>query len=450
MFILAMITAKSWKSGLLTSLLFLGALLSKEMAFTLPLAVVGLDLCLGHKLRWGNYSMLLISFGIYAALRVHALSRFQVKQLSSDLSFHDHLLSLVALMGQYLAKAFIPFDISLAHVFNPTRSLGDPLFLLGTLVILGLALVAWRLRSDKRIFFLCGFIPVALLPVMNISGIGTQFFSDRYLYIPTLGSCLLIPLIILHIGEWKVLSFNLPWPKIAAGFLGGYCLFFVFMLWKNTYVWRDNLTLYTETIKRSPDSPIIAGNLARYYFDKGQNKEAAYWLSRAQSNYDRAFIKDNRALATNYVRLSAICLREGKFTEAKEYLEKARKANPQDAAALQNLGTVYIIKKDYAQARKWCEASLAINPRNEISYNNLSFIYLQQNEIDKAIEYGRKALDIFPRFGDAHLNLARAYAAKGLFEQASESYRNAKLNNPLLESTVDSELKALQSDTRGK
>ena len=117
---------------------------------------------------------------------------------------------------------------------------------------------------------------------------------------------------------------------------------------------------------------------------------------------------------------------------------------------LQNLGTVCIIKKDYVQARKWCEASLAINPRNEISYNNLSFIFLQGNEIDKAIEYARKALEIFPRYGDAYLNLARAYAAKGLIEPATESYRNAKLYNPLLESAVDSELQALQARTKGR
>jgi Flp pilus assembly protein TadD len=437
--------AKTWKTGLLTSLLFLGALFSKEMAFTLPLVIVLVDACLGRKLCWRQYALLAATFGIYAALRIHALSQFQIKQLSSNLSFHDHVLSLVALMGQYLAKAFIPFDISLAHVFNPTRSLGDPHYLLGILVILSLALAAWRLRSDRKVLFLVGFMPLALLPVMNISGIGTQVFSDRYLYIPTLGSCLLIPLIVLHVGKWTVVRVHVPWPKIAAGLLGAYCLFFVFMLWKNTYIWRDNLTLYTETMKRSPDSPIIAGNLARYYFNKGQNKEAAYWLSRSQSNYDRSFIKDSKALATTYVRLSAVCLREGKFIEAQEYLEKAHKTNPRDFAVLQNLGTVYIAMKDYTQARKWYEASLSLNPRNEISYNNLSFIYLQQNEIDKAIEYARKALDIFPRFGDAHLNLARGYAAKGLFEQASESYRNARIHNPQLASTVDAELQALQA-----
>jgi hypothetical protein len=46
--------AKGLKTGLLTSVLFLGALFSKEMAFTLPLVVVLLDVCFGRKLRWGD------------------------------------------------------------------------------------------------------------------------------------------------------------------------------------------------------------------------------------------------------------------------------------------------------------------------------------------------------------------------------------------------------------
>jgi Tfp pilus assembly protein PilF len=261
---------------------------------------------------------------------------------------------------------------------------------------------------------------------------------------------LLIPLIVLHFGQWSVPRFNIAWPKIAALLLGLLSLFYFFTLLKTTPVWRDNFTLYTETLKRSPDATVMADNLARYYFDRRQNEEAAYWLSRAQGNLERSFIKSERALVANYVRFAAVLLREKKMDEAFEYLQKGYKADPGNPAVLQNLGTVCIANKDYAQARKWFEAALAINPRNEISYNNLAYISLQENQTDKAIEYARKALEIFPNYGDAHLNLARGYAAKGLVEQASESYRNAKIHNPQLESAIESELQALRAAGKNK
>jgi tetratricopeptide (TPR) repeat protein len=441
---------KSRKAVLLTSLLFLGALFSKEMAFTLPLVVVWLDYCLGGKLRWGRYAALVATFGIYTVFRVQALSQFQIKQVPLDLNLHDRFLSSIVLMGQYLAKAFIPFDVNAFHVFHPTTTLADPRFVLAVLAILALVFGAWCFRKDRRMLFLFGFIPIVLLPLMNITGVGTNIFADRYLYIPSLGSCLLIPLIAQHAWRWKPAGFRVSGQKAAVASLIGLCLVFAFMLWKTEFMWCDNVTLYTETMKRSPDSPVMAGNLARYYFEKGQEKEAAYWLSRTQENWKRSFIKNDAELCANYVRSSAICLKEGKLSEALQYLEKGYQLNPQNPAVLQNIGTIFVIMKDYAKARKWCEDSLRINPRNEISYNNLAYIFLQEKDSDKAIEYARKALEIFPKYGDAYLNLARGYAGKGLADEAAEAYRNAKLFNPLLKPTVDEELNALGAGKRSK
>jgi hypothetical protein len=226
-------------------------------------------------------------------------------------------------MGQYLAKAFVPFDINAFHVFHPIATLWDSRFILSSLAILALASIAWQLRGDRKILFLCGFLPVVLLPVMNISGIGANIFADRYLYIPSLGSCLLIPLIVRYAGRWRAAGFGVYGTKIAAGFLAGLSLIYTFMLARATFIWRDNFTLYTETLKRSPDSSIMADNLAELYFSRGEIKEAEYWLSRARSNYERAFIKDKNDLYAYYARLSSIYLRQGKIDEALDCLEKS-------------------------------------------------------------------------------------------------------------------------------
>jgi protein O-mannosyl-transferase len=438
------------RRGMLGSLLFLGALFSKEMSFTLPIVVVWLDICLGRKLRWKQYALMMCSFSIYTIFRIHALSRFQNPQMSLDLDLYERFLSSVVLMGQYLAKAFVPFNLVAFHVFRPATTFWDYRFLLSSLAILAFAYGAWRCRRDRRILFFLSFIPVALLPVLNINGIAANVFADRYLYIPSLGSCLLIPLIAQSIWKRRPERFSVSGIKLAAWFLGGLSLVFAFMVLRTSYTWRDNLALYTETLKHSPDAAPMAANLARYYFDKGQIKEAKYWLSRALDIQERAFIRNIDELCANYVRLSAIDLQEGNTDKALQSLEKAYQLDPKNPSVSQNMGIIFVMTKDYSRARKWFESSVAINPRNEISYNNLAYIFLQENKYDKAIEYALKALEIFPRFGDAYLNLARGYAAKGLSEQAFEAYGNARHHNPLLQSVVDRELAAFRAGTKGK
>jgi protein O-mannosyl-transferase len=428
------------KASLFGALLFLGALFSKEMAFVLPLLAVWLDLCFGRKLRWERYAAMAAAFGIYTALRMHALSAFQIKMLYIPMQLSDRLLNSVALMGEYLAKAFVPFNINPFHVFHPVVSIGDFRFLLGLLALMALGLGAWFLRNDKKLLFLIGFTPIALLPLLNITGISQNIFADRYLYIPSLGACLLLPLLVQKAARTERLRSLVSERKIVLGFAGTVGVLFAFMLHNTTFMWKDNLTLYSETMKRSPDSAPIANCLSVWYYKQGRMKEAEYWCHRAEENEKRAYLQFPELLCEIYVRLAFIYLDDKKGPEAAEYLKKAEQVIPNSPGVLQGLAKLYIMQGNYAEARKACETSLAINPQNDMMQNNLAIILLLNGEIDGAIEHARKAIEIFPQFSDAYMNLARGYAAKGMTGQAVEAYRHAQLLNPALQPEIEREL----------
>jgi protein O-mannosyl-transferase len=432
--------SKGKKIALLGALLFFGALLSKEMAFTLPLMAVWWDLCSRKNLYWGRYAAMVVTFGVYSALRIHALTQFNVSKASMKLSFHDQILSSAVLMGEYLAKAFVPFNINAFHVFHPTVSAGDIRFLLSALVILGFIWSAWIFRKNGRVLFLIGFIPLSLIPVLNINSIGENVFADRYLYIPSLASCVLIPLLIRRAARVRIPKLEISEKKLFYGTSGGICLVFAFLLYVNSSIWSNNILLYTETLKHSPDSAIIAASLGWRYFEAGRIQDAEYWLNRSEENWEKSFLKSEALFTASYVGLSSVYLRQGKYTEALECLKKAYAQAPSDAKVLQNYASILIYMKDYNEARKIIEKTISINPRNEIPYNNLSYIFLQQNEPDKAIESAQMALKIFPKYSDAYLNLARGYAAKGLIPQAREAYAAAQQFNPALKPTIDQEL----------
>jgi protein O-mannosyl-transferase len=432
------------RSGFYCALLFICALLSKEMAFMLPLILVWLDVSLGKKLHWGRYAAMAASFGIYAAFRVHALTRFNVNQLPTGLNFHDRLLSSIVLIGEYLAKAFVPFNINAFHVFHPTVSVADYRFILSVLVLLSYALGAWIFRSDRKMLFLIGFIPLSLLPVLNINGVGENIFADRYLYIPSLASCLLIPMLAHKAAGSLFPNSEISVRNMVLGTAGVISIVFACLLYGNSSIYRNNLLLYSETVKRSPDSAIMAGSLGWRYFEAGKVKDAEYWLRRSVENWNRSYIKIPHNLGFISVAISSVYIRQGKPAEALEYLRKAYALNPRDLGILQNFASILIYARQYDLARQACERAILINPNSENSYNNLAYVFLQLNEPDRAIENAQKAIQIFPQYDDAYVNLARGYAAKGMARQAREAYAYAKHLNPALQPAIDQELRSIK------
>ena len=422
-------------------MLFMGALLSKEMAFTLPAAMLWLDWRLRAKIRWQRYALLAGVFAVYAAMRISALSSFHVVQNPIDMS--GRAFSMVVLMAQYVTKAFIPYDLNAFHVFRPTTSIIDPRFVAATLALLLFAFAAWRLRTDRKMIFLLGFVVLSLLPVMNISGVGENVFADRYLYLPSLGSSLVFALAAGKLWRLRPSWFQWDERKAAALALAALLLAFGWVLAGTTGMWRDTETLYTETLKRSPQAGLIARSLARYYFDRGQYNEAEQMLRVAMDISARSGSQKPGDQAAIHAALGGIYLFRGNTSQAAEYLFKSYQIAPRNAYTLQNLGALYLTVGDLDEARKYLEAAVEVNPRNEAAYNNLSYVFNTKQDYDKAIEYARQALRIFPDFGDAHLNLARAYAGKGMIEQAQQAYMRSRQLNPKDAAAIDQELKAL-------
>src|SRR5262249_45564990 len=119
--------------------------------------------------------------------------------------------------------------------------------------------LAWRyIRKEGKLLLLLGWILITLVPVLNLSGVGRNVFTERYLYIPSLGLCLLVPALVdRYLG-----AFRKPATLILAGLAG----LLGFLTIGRAAVWRDNPTLYTTTLAVSPDASPIHLNLGIHYF----------------------------------------------------------------------------------------------------------------------------------------------------------------------------------------
>jgi tetratricopeptide (TPR) repeat protein len=284
---------------------------------------------------------------------------------------------------------------------------------------------------------------LTILPVLNLNGIGQSIFADRYLYIPTLGSCLLIPL--LAQASVRLIPAKLSGLDSQAGatLLGIVLVVFSWQLWGEIGVWRNAPTLYHETMRRSPDSSVFAHNLGRYYINQGDLEQGREWERKALAASEKSFIPNLPNLAGIYGGLGTICLQQGKPNEALEYFQKAYKARPEEGAVLRNLATAYLDLKEYRNAMFFLQALVRSDPRNAIAYSDMAAVFLTVGQYDQAIANARRSLEINPGYANAWQNLAQSYLAKGMKEETRQALLGLKKTDPSKAAMVDAELKKL-------
>lgn len=116
--------------------------------------------------------------------------------------------------------------------------------------------------------------------------------------------------------------------------------------------------------------------------------------------------------------------RQAIFTKSLEAYQKAISLNPQNDAALVNLGTVYYQNGQFDEALKNVKAGLAINPNDATSQYILGAIYLQQDpasksgSVDNAQQAFEKAIQLDPKMAVAYTGLATVKLFKNDFSGA--------------------------------
>jgi tetratricopeptide (TPR) repeat protein len=145
--------------------------------------------------------------------------------------------------------------------------------------------------------------------------------------------------------------------------------------YQRNFVWKDEVTFWSDVVKKSP------------------------YKARPYNNLGRAYLT-NKA-----------------FPQAVPFLKEALRLNPYFSFAHYNLGIAY-------QGIGLCDEAIteyqkALYGTKQIYFaevhNNMGVCYFAEGRTDTAIEEFNKALSINPDFADARFNLDVAYRAKGKY-----------------------------------
>lgn len=185
------------------------------------------------------------------------------------LDTYNLLLNVPPLFMQYMEKLFLPLDLNALYVFHPVTSPTDTGLLTALIFLVAFVLFLFISLRKKTLFFLCClWIAAPLLPCLYLPATGYSYyvFAERYLYLPSAGFVIavVIPAIILT-EKYPKKNIN----AFLAAILVTTVICFAFLTLQRNHVWKDDYSLWSDTVKKSPDSAIAHNNLGGEYEKKG-------------------------------------------------------------------------------------------------------------------------------------------------------------------------------------
>lgn len=352
----------------LAGLTFLAALLAKESSAALPLAWAMWELSKSKTDRWRERLAALASRCVPLAIAGLVYWILRRWALGDSYSFFRMSLSPIALralallsvLGEYGRILLVP-DLTLNFhstlIVTPT-----PMTLttnLGIMGVLGAGLVAaWRWA--RPLFPWTAWLPITLLPALlflfDARAPETGFFTaDRFLYLPSVGWCVLLGSSAANVLNAHRRSSRSGWGwTMYAALLIGYAGLTLVRL----QPWADPADLYVA-MRAQANLPavvrvLVHNNLGEVYLQRGE-------FSLAREEFQAALgLKPDYPFALN--NLGVLLIREGRPVEARQWLETAIRLDPSYSEAYGNLGAAYEATGDLSSARQAYEAGLRTAP----------------------------------------------------------------------------------------
>jgi protein O-mannosyl-transferase len=406
------------------------ALLWKEMSLTLPLLMVFILFLYPHyRQSWVNKFTRSLVFAspffvvtfLYLGLRFHVLGFVSKTHFNWNLTVETLLLNVFVLFADYWKKLFFPLHFNLWYLFQPVRSLVDSRVWVSALVLALLLVMLYRYKTKRLILLGTGWVFLTLLPVMNIEGVGLNVFTERYLYLPSVGFCLVVACLI---REW----FSCRRPIYCwIGGLSGLMILLTFsiLIIKRNQDWRNNLVLYTRAVKDSPQVLSFRLGLANLLRTKTKDLDAAERECFEAIRLSNNDLLDKRDVSNAYEQLSIISGERHDYGQALIWIEKGLEVYPKNSQLYKTRGLVYLFQGNQDAAYAEFGKALLLLPQDFESCNYMGATLLGKGNPEQALIYIKKAIYINPTFADAWNNASFAYGVLGDWNRSLEHAKKA-------------------------
>jgi protein O-mannosyl-transferase len=214
----------------------------------------------------------------------------------------NHLYTLkviIKVSGFYVKKLFFPWPLNFGII-----QVSDYYIAAGIALII-CTLYLLRKRDTSAALFMASICIGASALIVAISRMAWTPISERYMYIPSATFAIAMVLVLATAVQKRLLG------SLVIPFLLLVCIAIAFSTVSRNIVWQDNLTLFADTVRQSPDFAPARNDLAVAMLARGRTDEAR-----------RLFMANNADSSVNNYQLSG--LNKAAVLAAEKDLEGAR------------------------------------------------------------------------------------------------------------------------------
>ncbi len=429
--------ARSMAKMILSFVCFFLGMLSKENAITFFL-VVPLAWMLFRKSERNQFISLMLPLAVATVLFLILRQSFtntslgkEVTELMNNpftgMTAAEKFATIIFTFGKYLL--LLVFPLKLTSDYYPfaitAQTFSSPAVLLTLAVIAFAAFCAFRFwKREPLIAFSILFFSLTFSVVSNlVFPVGT-FMSERFVFMPSLGFCLLLAFGIHRLSDYltaRETSFsNLQISKSPNQFARfAVSVFSIIMLLYSVRTiarnpaWENNFSLFTTDVLNSPNSAKAnnaAGGVLLDYADKEKNPQEKKKMTDLAKTYLKKALQLYPKYSNAYLLLgNAYFKGDTDYATSFHYYKEALVMYPNYTDAYKNLKTLLVNWKDYQAQEDSVHNFIYKSPGMPVPYYVTGLVYENMKKPDSALLNYQIALKILPEFPDALFKIGVCY-----------------------------------------
>lgn len=397
---------------ILTIFFFACGLMSKPMLVTLPFVLLLCDYWALE--RWKKLRdlkpLIIEKIPLFALTAISSVITFLAQKSGGavvsveTVPIATRILNVSVAYAKYVWMMFFPVNLGFWYPFEPNL---NPLEIIGAIILLIIvSAYCWRERKRRK-YLLMGWLWFlgTLVPVIGFVQVGLQALADRYTYVPYFG---LFVMLVWGLND-LIKHFKLN-EKIVAAICAIVLIMFGFLAYKQTSLWQNSETLYTNSLKITKNNYFLMTNLCLHYLSKTPPEIAEPRCTELLEQTPPSPESNN---VLGYLRTQT-----GKYEQAVQNYQAAIRMRPDWGILYANLSDTLAKQGKPEEAETNLQKAFSIRDislNNEIlarSCNNLGMAFMLKNRNEKAVEYFTKALQLKPDLQEAQENLKKMKGEK--------------------------------------
>jgi tetratricopeptide (TPR) repeat protein len=410
------------------------AMKTKEIAFTLPLAVATYEFIF-FKDSAGKRLIYLVP--LFLTMLIIPLTYISLADIdrsleeltgsdgeavrAQDISRIDYLFTEFRVIATYMRLLVLPVNQNLDYDYPVYRSFFEPqvflsfIFLLGVFGF-GVNLIRHSLTGEaiNRLlafgifwFFLTLSVESSIIPLHVI-------FEHR-IYLPSAGAFIAAASYVFYMAH-KIKTRKQRIGRAVMPFFALTIMILACATYARNTIWQSESSLWEDVVIKSPNKKRGHINLGFAYKTEGS-------IDMAIEPWQSALRIEPDPITHHYLALAYSS--KGMIDNSIEHLESALLIDPLFADAHRNLGVAYKAKGLTDRGIEHYLIALRIRPNDAESHYNLGIAFVSKGLVSRALEHFQAAIRINPDYANAHNNLGMLYKSQGHFNMAIKHYQAA-------------------------